>query len=166
MSDLGLHLPSLIVYLVNFGILAVALYLVGYKPILKMLDQRSQRVKSSLDEAERVKQEAARAQEEMQRQLGEARKSSQQVLEQGREMADRFREEELAKARKEAEDFLQRARQQIQQERDRAVEELRGQFADLAITAAERVVERSLDRTAHRDLIEQVLRESEQSTNR
>lgn len=166
MSDLGLHLPSLIVYLVNFGILAVVLYLVGYKPILKMLDQRSQRVKSSLDEAERVKQEAARAQEEMQRQLGEARKSSQQVLEQGREMADRFREEELAKARKEAEDFLQRARQQIQQERDAAVEQLRGQFADLAITAAERVVERSLDRTAHRDLIEQVLRESEQTTNR
>ena len=37
MADLGFHLPSLVVYLVNFTVLLVALYLVGYKPILRML---------------------------------------------------------------------------------------------------------------------------------
>jgi F-type H+-transporting ATPase subunit b len=160
MAELGFHFPSLIVYLVNFGILLALLYFVGYKRILQMLDARAGRVKSALDEAEKVKQDAAKAQQETQRQLEESRRSSQQMLEQSRQVADRFREEELAKARAEAEMFLERARQQIQQERDAAVEELRGRFADLAITAAERVVGRSLDRTAHRDLIEQTLRES------
>lgn len=164
MSELGIHLPSLIVYLVNFGILAVALYLIGYKRILKMLDQRSERVRQSLDEAERVKQEAAKAQDDMRKQLDESRQTTQQMMEQSRVAAERFREEELAKARAEGEAFLQRARQQIQQERDAAVEDLRSQFADLAITAAERVVSRSLDRRAHQELIDQVLRESEQSS--
>ena len=50
----------------------------------------------------------------------------------------------------------------IQHERDNAVEEVREQFADLAITAAERVIRRSLDRDAHRDIIDQVLEESNQ----
>lgn len=163
MSELGIHLPSLIVYLVNFGILAAVLYFVGYKRILQALDQRSRRVKESLDEAERVKQDAAKAQEDMRKQLDESRQGAQQMMEQSRVAAERFREEELAKARMEGEAFLQRARQQIQQERDAAIEELRTGFADLAITAAERVVERSLDRRAHQDLIDQVLRESEQS---
>lgn len=163
MSELGINVPSLIVYLVNFSILAIALYLIGYKRILKMLDQRSQRVKESLDEAERVKQEAAKAQEDMRKQLDESRQSTQQMMEQSRVAAERFREEELAKARAEGEAFLQRARQQIQQERDAAMEELRANFADLAITAAERVVARSLDRRAHQELIDQVLRESEHS---
>ncbi len=163
MSELGIHLPSLIVYLVNFGILTVALYLLGYKRILRMLDQRTERIKASLDEAERVKQDAAKAQDDMRKQLDESRQGVQQMMEQSRVAAERFREEEITKARVEGEAFLQRARQQIQQERDAAIEELRTGFADLAITAAERVVERSLDRRAHQDLIDQVLRESEQS---
>ncbi|MSQ12734.1 MAG: ATP synthase F0 subunit B [Dehalococcoidia bacterium] len=163
MDELGIHLPSLVVYLVNFGVLTVALYLVGYKRILRMLDQRTERIKASLDEAERVKQDAAKAQEDMRKQLDESRQGVHQMMEQSRVAAERFREEELAKARVEGEAFLQRARQQIRQERDAAIEELRTGFADLAITAAERVVERSLDRRAHQDLIDQVLRESEQS---
>jgi len=163
LSELGIHLPSLIVYLVNFGILTVALYLLGYKRILRMLDQRTERIKASLDEAERVKQDAAKAQDDMRKQLDESRQGVQQMMEQSRVAAERFREEEITKARVEGEAFLQRARQQIQQERDAAIEELRTGFADLAITAAERVVERSLDRRAHQDLIDQVLRESEQS---
>ena len=63
----------------------------------------------------------------------------------------------MAKARTESEAFLDRARQQIQREHDSAVEGVRAHFADLAITAAEQVIERSLDRDAHQDLIQKVL---------
>ena len=63
-------------------------------------------------------------------------------------------------AKEEAETFLTRARSDIERERDNAIEEVRQQFADLAITAAERVVERSLDKDAHREVIEKVLQES------
>ncbi len=67
----------------------------------------------------------------------------------------------MDRARQEAEAFVARARSDIQRERDAAIDEVRAEFGDLALTAAERVIRRSLDRPAHQDLIDQVLEEGE-----
>ena len=160
MADLGFHWPSLVVYLVNFVLLLGILYAVGYKPILRMLDQRSERIRESVETVERVRQEAAQQQQEMERRLDEGRVEGQALLAQARDMAERYREEERVKARQEAETFIARARADIQRERDEAIDEVRSHFAGLAIAAAERVIERSLDESAHRDVIEKVLEES------
>ncbi len=162
MAELGFHLPSLLVYLVNFLILLALLYFLAYKRILALLDQRSERIRESLAEAERVKQDSARAQEDMQGQLTAARQEGQQVLEQARQAAERYRQEEQERAQQQAAEFLEKARADIQQERNAAVEEVRQHFADLALTAAEQVIERALDRDAHRELINRVLEESTQ----
>ena len=160
MADLGFHLPSLIVYLVNFVILLGILYVVGYKPILRMLDQRSEGIREGVETVERVRQEAAAQQEEMEKRLEEGRQEGQALLAQAREMANRYREDERGKARQEAEAFVARARDDIQRERDEAIDQVRRHFAELAILAAEQVIERSLDESAHRDIIEKVLEES------
>ena len=160
MAELGFHWPSLLVYLVNFTILLAILYVVGYKPILRILNQRTERIRGSLEEAEQIRAESEKRQEEMKRELDQARQEGQVLITQARELADRYRDEERQKAKEEAETFLTRARSDIERERDNAIEEVRQQFADLAITAAERVVERSLDRDAHREVIEKVLQES------
>ena len=69
MAELGFHWPSLIVYVVNFTILLVILYLAGYKPILRMLDRRSERIRGSLEEADRIKSESEERQQDMQGEL-------------------------------------------------------------------------------------------------
>jgi F-type H+-transporting ATPase subunit b len=158
-EDLGLHLPSLIIFLVNFLILLGILYLFAYKPILRVMDQRSERIRESLEAADKAREEAASSQQDTQRQLNEARMEGQRLIEQAREMAERYRTEEKEKARQEAEAFILRAREDIQRERDAAVQEVRAHFADLAISAAEKVIERSLDRDAHGELIAGVLEE-------
>ena len=63
-------------------------------------------------------------------------------------------------ARQEAEALLNRARAEIQHERDEAISVVRREFADLTILAAGKVIERSLDKKEHRELIDQVLEES------
>ena len=63
--------------------------------------------------------------------------------------------------RADAEAIVSRAREEIALERDQAFEQIRREFADIAITAAERVIEQSLDRSAHQRLIDQVLAESQ-----
>ena len=166
MTELGFHWPSLLVYLVNFLVLLGILYAVGYKRILRMLDQRSDRIRESLEEADRVRQESAKAQEEMQGQMAAARQQGQELLEQARQAAERYRQEEQEAARKEAEAFVEKARGDIRRERDSALEEVRQNFAGLAITAAERVIERSLDQDAHQDLIDRVLEESTRAGGR
>ena len=95
----------------------------------------------------------------MQKQIEAARAEGQQLITQARDVADRFREEELTKARAEIEAERARAASNIQRERDAAIEGLRREFSSLAITAAERVVKRSLDEEAHRELISGVLEE-------
>jgi F-type H+-transporting ATPase subunit b len=157
---LGINLPGLITQVVSFVILLAVLYRFLYKPVLRMLDQRSDRIKESLETAERVREESARSQQEMQQQLDQARAEGQQLIAQAREVAERFREEELAKAREEIRIERARAQAGIRREGEAAVEELRREFAGLAIAAAERIVERSLDESTHRGLIEKVLEES------
>ena len=159
MDALGIDLSGLITQIVSFLILFAILYALLYKPVLRVLDQRSARIRESLESAQRANEEAASSQEEMRRQMDTTRAEGQAMIAQAREVADRFREGELAKAREEIEAERDRAQANIQRERDSAIEELRSEFADLAIRAAERVVERSLDDSAHRDLIDAVLQE-------
>jgi len=161
LSELGIDLPSLIVYLVNFLVLLGLLYVVGYKPILRLLDQRSARIRDSLDEAERVRQESARASQEIQARLEASRREGQAILDQAAALGERLREEARAQARQEAQAIIEQARRDIERQRDEALEVLRRHFADLTIRAAERVISRSLDRDAHRQLIEEVLEEGD-----
>ena len=159
MEALGINLPGLVTQIVSFVILLAALYKLLYKPLLGALDQRSQKIRESLESAQRAQEDAARSQEEMKGQIEAARAEGQAMIAQAREVAERFREEELAKARGEIEAERARAQANIRRERDAAIEELRSEFAGLAIGAAERVLERSLDEEAHRELIEKVLEE-------
>ena len=166
MEALGINLPGLVTHLLSFIILMVVLKIFLYKPIVNMLDQRSQRIRESLEAAERAREESAASQEEVQAQLEAARAEGQQLIASAREVAGRFREEETAKVREEIEAERSRATANIQRERDTAIEQLRSEFADLAITAAERVVERSLDQQAHQDIIDHVLEESDTRISR
>ena len=160
-TELGVNLPSLVAYLVNFILLLGIPGVFAYKPLMRMLDERTERIRESLEAADLARQEAATAQEAIQEQITEARREGQRIMDQTREAAERFRTEEMEKARQEAEAFVERARADIQRERDTALQEVRASFGDLAITAAERVIRSSLDRTAHESLIAQVLEEGE-----
>ena len=166
MEGLGINLGGLITQIVGFLVLFGLLYAVLYKPVLRMMDQRSARIKESLDTAEQVRQEAASSQEEMEKRMEEARAEGQTLITRAREMAERYREEEMTRARNEIRAERDRAQADIQRERDSAVEELRREFTGLAISAAERVIQRSLDTEAYRGIIEQVLEESSESNRR
>ena len=160
MEKLGIDLASFIAQLVNFGILLVVLYLVAYKPILKMMDGRAARIKESLEQAEQMKKQAEAAEVEFKEQIAEASKQGQAVIERASKTADEIRQRAQEEAKTEAEALVNRARAEINRERDEVIDELRKEFADLTVLAAGKVIGKTLDKNAHRDLINQVLEES------
>lgn len=160
MAEIGISWQGLLAQIVNFVILLVVLYFLGYKPIRSMLDKRSERVKEGLDKAELAEQAAARAEQEVQRRLEEARKEGQGILAQAAEIGERLKAEARGEARKEAKALIQKARAEFAMERDEVIDHLRQEFANLAILAAERVIKETLDKERHRRLIEEVLEES------
>ncbi|MCY4556202.1 MAG: F0F1 ATP synthase subunit B [Chloroflexi bacterium] len=166
MVELGLNVPALISYLINYVVLLILLGALAYRPLLNALDSRVDSIRESLAAADRAREEAATSRSAIEEELNEARREGQRLLDQAREAAERFREEEMERARQSAEEFSERARADIARERDAAVSEVRAAFGDLAISAAERIIRRSVDRQAHQDLIDQVLAEGEQALRR
>ena len=159
-AELGINPPVLLTQVVTFLILLIILRFVAYKPIMRMLDERSQRIKESMDQAESIKKQSARAEEEVKKQLEEASREGQERIARAVKAGEEVKQKAQAEAKQEAEALIDRARTEIQRERDEAIGEVRREFADLTILAAGKVIDRSLDKKEHRELIEKVLEES------
>lgn len=160
LGGLGINLPTFIAQIVNFTILLGLLYLVAYKPIMRLLDERSGKIRQSMEQTEVIKQQAEQAEAETRKQIEAARKEGQAVIARAVKAGDEVRQKAQQQAKEEAESLLNRARVEIQRERDETITELRKEFADLTIMAAGKVIDRSLDKQAHRELIDKVLTES------
>jgi len=161
LEQLGISWQGLLVQVINFALLLLLLWVVFGKRIVGMLDERSRRIKESMDQAEHIKEESARIEQEMQKRLEEARREGQAIVVQASQIGEQLKEEARQEARREAEAAIARARSEIQMEREEAIDELRKEFVEVAIMAAERVVTQTLDKEAHRRLIEETLEESE-----
>ena len=157
---LGLNLPQLIAQIANFFVLLLILRLTLYKPILRMLDERKQKIAEGLNAAEIARAEATAAQANIQDQLNIARKDGQDIVAGAQTIATRIQAEAREQSNRDREVSLERARAEIQLERDRAIAELRGEFADITVSAAEKVINQSLDRQAHQRIIDEALAES------
>lgn len=160
---LGLNVPSLIAQLINFAILFLVLGWAFKRFLFPLLDERRHRIQEGLDASEEAKRRLSETEKEVAGQLDKARQEGQTLIGQAQQMSSRIQEEARQSARAEGESLLERARSEMQMERDAAIASLRREFADLTITAAERVIRRSLDRKAHTELIEEVLAEAPRS---
>jgi F-type H+-transporting ATPase subunit b len=160
MEGIGINLPLLVAFLVNFIILFTLLGVFLYKPVLKMLDERQTKIKESMEQAEKIRQETAHSEEEIKAHLEKARKEGQAVIAQATQIGERIKEEAKDGARQEAESLIAKARTEIKLERDKTVDDLRAEFADIAILAAEKVIKETVDKKKHRKLIDEVLKES------
>ena len=162
MEALGINLGYLISQIVNFTLLAVLLYFVAYKPILRMLDQRSERIKQGLEDAELASRRAAEMEQEFEQRLAEARKEGQEIIAQATQMSEKARQEILEMAREEARAQVEKAKEEISRERELAMSELRQQVADLSLNISEKVIGESLDQQRQRDLIAEFLEQTEE----
>jgi len=160
LEGLGINLPTLIAQIVNFVILFGLLYLVAYKPIMRMLDERSRKVRESMEQTEFIKQQAERAEQEAEKRIDAASKEGQEQVARAVRTGEGIRQQAQQEAKQDAESLIARAQVEIQRQRDGAIGELRKEFADLTILAASKVIDRSLDKEAHRQLIDKVLKES------
>jgi len=157
---LGLDLATFIGQLVSFLILVSLLVYFGYKPIRKMLDERSNRIKESMEQAEATRKEYELAQMEVEKRINKAREEARLIIAEAGQFRDRLKEEARKEARQEAQATIDRARTELEKERDKTVDDLRHEFVDTAILAAEKVINEALDKEKHRRLIEQALEES------
>ena len=157
MEKLGIDLWGLLWQAVAFGVLVFGLYKLLYRPTLRMLDERAQRIRQGLADADRARRRLEEAEREYVARLEEASREGQRKVSEATQAAQRLRDEILTQARQEAAALIMQARQQIEAEQRQALEEVRAHIAELAVEAARRVVRASLDEEAQRRLVEEFL---------
>jgi F-type H+-transporting ATPase subunit b len=152
--------PGLMIWtIVCFLITLFVLKRYAFGPIQKAIDERRERIRASLDEADRAREEARRLLEEHRALIGRAQTDAEEILSEARRIADaneRRMREELEEDRQRR---LEDTRKQIEAETRRALEQIRLEVVDLSMLAATKVTRKSLDDADHKRLIEEAVGE-------
>ncbi len=142
---------------ITFLLLVVLLSKFAWGPIVKMLDERERTIREAIEQAKKERAEAERMLAEQTASLQAAQREAAALAQRSKQDVEALRADLTAKARKEADDLVASARTQIQAEKAKALAELKGQVVDLAIEAARRLIESSLDEKAQRALVEEYI---------
>ena len=155
MEGLGLNLGYLFVQIFNFAIIFVVLRAWVYKPILGLLERRRIAIAEGLEDARIAAEARQNAEQEAEEVLAEAQVKASQVLREANERAETQGKEVIAAAEAEAAKKREEALAEVESERDRILGELRGQVGTLAIAAAQKLINASLDEQRQRLLIDE-----------
>lgn len=155
MEGLGLNLGYLFVQIFNFAIIFVVLRAWVYKPILGLLERRRTAIAEGLEDARIAAEARQNAEQEAEEVLAEARAKASQILQEANERAETQGKEVVAEAEAEAAKKREETLAEVESERERILGELRGQVGALAIAAAQKLINASLDEQRQRALIDE-----------
>jgi F-type H+-transporting ATPase subunit b len=159
-SPLIAPLPGLMIWtLVTFGITFYALKRLAFGPIQKLIDERRERIRSSIEEADHAREEARKLLEEHRALIGQARGQADEILTEARKIADSQRQRVKEETEADRQRRLEETKRQIEAETQRALEQIRAEVADLSLIAAEKVTRKALDSDDQRRLIEEAVGE-------
>jgi len=152
--------PGLIVWtVVTFLLLAFILKKFAWKPILDRIEARDRTIREALEESKRAREAADEALAKNKEMVAQARAEAARIVESGQKEAEKARSEILEKAKGEANAVLEQGRKQIEFETRQAVSQLKGTVVDVALQAAGKLIQSSLDDSQHRRLVERYLEE-------
>jgi F-type H+-transporting ATPase subunit b len=149
----------LIVALLNFVLLYVVLQLFAFGPISRMLADRRSRIEQGLKDAEQARRDRESGEQERLTAIQEARREANEILSRAQKVASETREQDLAATREELGKMRERAASDFEAEKERAIAELRSEVADLALSAASRVVGESMTGERQHKLVTDFLAE-------
>jgi F-type H+-transporting ATPase subunit b len=150
--------PGLMIWtIVCFFIVLVVLWKFAFGPIQKTLDDRRERIRQSIDEADRARVEARRLLEEHRKLVGRAKSDAEEILAEARRIAESMRERVKEETDLERQRRIEETRRQIEAETQRALDAIRNEVAVLTLEATAKVTGKVLDREDHKRLIEEAV---------
>jgi F-type H+-transporting ATPase subunit b len=150
--------PGLMIWtVISFTILLVLLWKVAYKPITKALKKREDSIRDSLEEAQKTRESAETLLNDYKNQLAQAREEAQKIISEGKVMGENVKKEIIQKAHEESNQIVKRAQEEIEFQKEKALMELKERIADLTIMAASKVIEKTLDKKDHEQLIDEYI---------
>ncbi len=151
--DPGLFVWTILTFLVLLGVLAKF----AWNPLLIMLKDREEHIRSSLDDAEKARAELERLNSEGEDIVNKARSEAQTILAEGKAAASKLKDETLNAAKDQAKSILTEAEKQIRVEKDKAIEEIKSEVVDLSLSVAAKLIKKNISREDNQALIDESL---------
>jgi F-type H+-transporting ATPase subunit b len=150
--------PGLMIWtIVCFLIALFVLKRFAFGPIQKAIDDRRERIRQSIEEADRAREEARNLLAEHRKLIGKAKSDAEEILAEARKQSDAQRERVREETEADRQRRLEETKRQIEAETQRSLEQIRAEVAELTLVATAKVTGKVLDRDDHRKLIEDAI---------
>ena len=158
LQSLGVYWPKLLAQMVNFGIVLFILWKFAYRPVLKILEERRQKVSEAMVNAQKAREELAKTEAQRQEVLAQTNAEANKLIEEARAAAAKVRDEETQKAIKEAEQILAKAREAAALEHARMIADVKRELGRLVVATTSKVTGKVLTPDDQRRLTEETTR--------
>jgi len=145
--------------IVCFGITFLVLKRFAFGAIQKVIDERRDRIRRSIEEAEKARSEARRLLEEHRALIGQARGQAEQILAEARKVAESMARRVKEETEADRQRRLEETKRQIESETQRALEQIRTEVAELTLIATTKVTGKVLEDADHKRLIDEAIRD-------
>ncbi len=142
LSALGIDIAVLISQMVNYAILLVALTVLLYRPLLKLIDERRDRIAKSIEDSKKIEQQLKEMEASRKAAMKELDAKSSALLADAKKQADQSRSEMMKAAEQEVAGLLERGKKQLEDEKRSMVAALEKTVAKAGVTLASKILER------------------------
>ncbi|CEI71613.1 MULTISPECIES: F0F1 ATP synthase subunit B [Romboutsia] len=150
---------ELIFQLINTFLVFVILKKLLFKPVLGIIEAREKDIRENLAQGEVAKTEGLSLKKEYEEKIISAKNEGQEIIKQATLRAEQKESEMIANAKNEAQNIREKANKDIEQERQKAMNEIKNDISDIALLAASKVIEKDIDKSKHKDLIDNFIKE-------
>lgn len=144
---------TVVIQICNTLILFLVLRHILFKPVTEFLNKRQAAIKNAIDKADADVKEAAKLKADYELKLKEAREEARGIIENATKQGQKRQDEIVREARVDAERIKERAEADVEMQQDQALTYLRDQVADMAISAASKVIDQEFDTESQKRLV-------------
>jgi F-type H+-transporting ATPase subunit b len=154
LETLGINWGMLIAQIINFALLMTALTYFLYKPALRVIDERRERIRESMDNAAKLEQRVHDLEKDRKKRLKEIDAEALSLLEQARQQAESMKKEILDAARAEADTVLEKGRKQLDNERKKLLSDMQNTVIAASIQLSERILAREFSESDQKKMLQ------------
>ena len=157
-SVFHLDIKLLIAQMVNFAIVFAVLYWFAFKPLIKIMSERSSKIEKSLVEAQEIAVRLDSAKAEQAQILAEAKREAAQIIEAARGLGEDKKNQLIAQAKEEIGKIIVQEKASIQDEKAKTLKELKNEVADLVVAVCAKLLGEKNGKEIDKDLVNKLIK--------
>lgn len=157
-STFNINFTLFLGQLINFALVFAILFFLVFKPLLKVMTERTATVEKSLQDADAIKKQLASTAAEQEVIIAQAKNQANAIVAEADKRGAAKKDELIAKAKEEIGQIINNERAKLDREKTETLKEIKKEIADLVIITVEKVLEEKMDNNKDRELIKKMLK--------